>query len=564
METMLMSIAAAAIMTFMASQDLAQDPNSHAAITNKTMVSDPNDLWSLFAKAHIGDAEAQYRVGLLYDKPHSTQEDHKKAIEWYTKAAVQGFAEAQYNLGLMYYNGQGLPQDYKEAFILFSKAAEQGLANAQGVLGVMYAKGQGIHQDYREAVKWYTKAAEQGEIAAQFSLAIIYDFGKGGVVDYRKAAYWYTKAAEQGFAPAQCRLGIMYENGWEGLPLNIRESIKWYTKAAEQGFALAQCNLGVKYIKGEGVPEDFKEAAHWFTKAAEQGDAQAQYNLGLMYISGKGVIEDYIEAYKWLLLAGMNGIDVLVQKDYLQEKMESGQIAEAQRRAKNFRPKAQESDTKSSQISEKSEIKRIGTGFFITSDGYLLTACHVVSEASKIQVLTGTGLYPAKVVRLDSANDMALLKVDGQGFEALAVQTSRAVKAGQEIFTLGFPNIQFQGTEAKYTQGNISSLSGIADDPRLFQISAAVQPGNSGGPLLDADGMVVGLVVAKLDDIATAIETGSLPQNVNYALKSSFILSFLESVPAINDKLLQPKKSELTRTQVVEKTSKAVVMVQCY
>jgi S1-C subfamily serine protease len=147
---------------------------------------------------------------------------------------------------------------------------------------------------------------------------------------------------------------------------------------------------------------------------------------------------------------------------------------------------------------------------------------------------------------------------------ALAVQSSRAVKVGQEVFTLGFPNIQFQGTEAKYTQGNINSLSGIGDDPRLFQISAAVQPGNSGGPLLDAEGQVIGLVVAKLDEIATAQATGSLPQNVNYALKSSFVLSFLEALPELNGTLLQVRNEGLSRTQVVEKRGKAVVMVLCY
>jgi len=72
------------------------------------------------------------------------------------------------------------------------------------------------------------------------------------------------------------------------------------------------------------------------------------------------------------------------------------------------------------------------------------------------------------------------------------------------------------------------------------------------------------LVVSKLDEIATAKETGSLPQNVNYALKSSFVLSFLESLPELNGKLVEPKKEKLSRTQVVEKSSKAVVMVLCY
>jgi len=247
-----------------------------------------------------------------------------------------------------------------------------------------------------------------------------------------------------------------------------------------------------------------------------------------MYTKGQGVPEDYIEAYKWFNLSAAQGDESAVKnRDILREKMSPSQIAEAQRLSREFKPKIQDLGTANLQTPDKTEIKGNGTGFFVTSDGYFLTAYHVVRDASKIQVWAGKGLSPAKVIRIDSANDVALLKVDGVGFEALMVQSSREVKVGQEIFTLGFPNIQFQGMEAKYTQGNISSLTGFADDPRLFQISTAVQPGNSGGPLLNAEGQVVGLIVAKLDEIATAKETGSLPQNVNYALKSSFVLSFL-------------------------------------
>jgi S1-C subfamily serine protease len=112
----------------------------------------------------------------------------------------------------------------------------------------------------------------------------------------------------------------------------------------------------------------------------------------------------------------------------------------------------------------------------------------------------------------DLANDIAILKAEVIKSTAIPVQTSRRVLVGDEVFTLGFPNIQFQGIEAKYTHGHINSLTGMSNDPRMFQISAAVQPGNSGGPLLNIEGLVVGMVVAKLDEMATVRETGSLPQ----------------------------------------------------
>jgi S1-C subfamily serine protease len=146
----------------------------------------------------------------------------------------------------------------------------------------------------------------------------------------------------------------------------------------------------------------------------------------------------------------------------------------------------------------------------------------------------------------------------------LTVKGSQDVKSGQEVFTLGFPNIQLQGIETKYTQGHISSLSGFGDDPRLFQVSVAIQPGNSGGPLLDTSGQCIGLVVATLNVQAAAVETGAIPQNVNYALKGSFMTGFLEAIPELSGKLSKSRNWTWSRTQLVNKTSEAVVMVLGY
>ncbi len=204
-----------------------------------------------------------------------------------------------------------------------------------------------------------------------------------------------------------------------------------------------------------------------------------------------------------------------------------------------------------------------GTGFFITEDGYLLTNNHVVKKATTITIKTNGKELLAKVVKVDKQNDLAVLKVDGK-FEALPVVSSRKVGLGDEVFTVGFPQIDVQGVSAKYTKGDISSLTGIKDDPRNFQISVPVQPGNSGGPLVNEYGNVVGVVVARLNALKLLKETGRIPQNVNYAVKSSFANSFLESLPKVSNKLKapNPRTNPRKRSDVIREVQAATVLIQ--
>jgi S1-C subfamily serine protease len=113
------------------------------------------------------------------------------------------------------------------------------------------------------------------------------------------------------------------------------------------------------------------------------------------------------------------------------------------------------------------------------------------------------------------------------------VVDSTSVKLGDTVATLGFPNLELQGSTPKYTRGEINSLAGFRDDSHHFQISAQVQPGNSGGPLLDRSGAVIGVVQSTLADPRQFLTTGVVPQNVNYALKGEYLLRFLRSVPGV-------------------------------
>lgn len=175
-----------------------------------------------------------------------------------------------------------------------------------------------------------------------------------------------------------------------------------------------------------------------------------------------------------------------------------------------------------------------GTGFAITDSGYIVTNAHVIESASNIQVRVGGKMFKAIVVTTDEQNDLAIIKVN-EATKPLVLNLTETVKLGDEITVGGFPNPTIQGTSLKLTRGVISAMKGIQDDTRHYQIDAAVQPGNSGGPLLTQKGKVVGIVNARLSDAAVFRATGSLPQNVNYAIKVDYLLPLVKEVDGLFD-----------------------------
>jgi TPR repeat protein len=134
-------------------------------------------------------------------------DQYEPAVEWFRKAAAQGYSLAMYALGSMYREGRGLPQDDIDAVAWFRKGAEHGNTTAQYALGWMYQQGRGVPRDDAQGVAWYRRAAEQGNDTAQYSLGWMYQEGRGVPRDEAKAALWYRKAADQGNPTALYALG---------------------------------------------------------------------------------------------------------------------------------------------------------------------------------------------------------------------------------------------------------------------------------------------------------------------------------------------------------------------
>jgi TPR repeat protein len=500
----------------------------------------PTALRQFRPLADEGDARAQTMLGLMYTFGQGVPKDYAEAVKWYRLAANQGDAEAQGLLGSMYDDGLGVPRSHAEAAKWYRLEANQGGASAQKTLGSIYYSGHGVPQNYAEAAKWYRLAANQGDVGAQTELGAMYYSGLGVPKNYAEAARWYRKAADRGWRYAQTDLGIMYYTG-QGVPQNYTEAARWYRKAADQNYSVAQNELGVMYERGQGVPQNYTEAVKWYREAAEQGNAHAQLNLGYKYYTGQGLPQNYVQAHTWFNLAASSydsahqkeGRDqALKYRDVVAAKMTPAQIAEAQKLAREWRPEIANASSPQAApqppAPEKPESGAIsGTAFFVSEEGTALTNSHVVERCRQIRVHSGAQNGAARVMARDDENDLALLATDLQ--PASAANWRLSIRQGEDIIVFGFPLAGVLATGGNVAVGNVTALAGLGNDSRFLQISAPVQPGNSGGPLLDRNGNVVGIVVAKLDALGIASVTGDIPQNVNFAIKASVAAAFLDA-----------------------------------
>ncbi|MFT5498825.1 MAG: S1-C subfamily serine protease, partial [Kiritimatiellia bacterium] len=168
----------------------------------------------------------------------------------------------------------------------------------------------------------------------------------------------------------------------------------------------------------------------------------------------------------------------------------------------------------------------MGTGFFVTRNGHILTNLHVVKGAKLITIKWRNQNLKAEVLATDERIDAALLKVEA-GTVPVPFSAADQGELGQTAFTVGFPMVELQGYAPKVTRGVVSSLKGMKDDALYYQTDLAVQPGNSGGVFANVYGEALGMITAQINNVSLLLNSGQLSQNVNYAVKHKFILTFL-------------------------------------
>lgn len=171
---------------------------------------------------------------------------------------------------------------------------------------------------------------------------------------------------------------------------------------------------------------------------------------------------------------------------------------------------------------ERNNAKAFGTGFLVSTDGQYLTNNHVVDGCRTLSVAG----VPAVIVAQDASFDLALVRVDRVPVTAPAQFAEKPARLNSDVTVAGFPLPDILGG-LNVTRGSVTSLKGLGGDGINMQISAPVQPGNSGGPVINGSGHVVGVVVAKLDAQYVADRTGDIPQNVNFAIRAEIAKLFL-------------------------------------
>ena len=201
-----------------------------------------------------------------------------------------------------------------------------------------------------------------------------------------------------------------------------------------------------------------------------------------------------------------------------------------------------------------------GTAFSVAPQ-LLITNHHVISGCRAVSVITPEGRRAASVVSAEASIDLALLRVFGMRGAVANLRTPRSVALGETVSVFGFPLTGTLSSSGNFTGGLVSSLQGLRNAAGEIQITAPVQPGNSGGPVMDASGLVVGVVQSKLDAVRAAALTGDMPQNVNFAVALDVLADFLEmnQVPFRSS----PRGANLDTAQVARMAQQFTYRVEC-
>jgi hypothetical protein len=373
-------------------------------------------------------------------------------------------------------------------------------------------------------------------------------------------------------------LGLLMQAG-QVAGATPRDGIDWLRRGAEAGDSSSALALAQAYRAGRGIVPDAGSAGRWLQRAADGRNPAAQLLLAQWYLEGQVLDRSPLYAYAWasiadaqaLRLADRASLERLVdQASMIHRKaateLTAAQLLEAQSLARDWTPgrlalrpagdltNAGRAAPPVISVEPSGVVPPVsvrppaaadaqpprspsrgrwsaGSGFYVSREGHLITNDHVVRDCRAVRLPDGQSV---EVVGRDARADLALLRAQPVArFAPLRVDPR--VRQGEEVLTYGYPLHGMLSSSGQLGAGMVTALTGLRDNPMQLQIDVPVQSGNSGGPLIDQRGQVVGVVVSKLNALRVASITGEIPQNVNFAVRLEPLKALLErhAVPIV-------------------------------
>jgi S1-C subfamily serine protease len=408
--------------------------------------------------------------------------------------------------------------------------------------------------------------------------------------------------AAAGSALAAYDVAVMSLQGI-GTGKNDARALEFLRRADQLGQPDASLVLGTILLTGTIPPRDYAAALRALYNAANTAPARssslrfAANYLGWMHLHGQGVASDPGTALAWCRIAAQAGYAENPPSGEsaqnciarIERDLPEAERARAERVAAEWKPRggalrpttiagtestAPEPAPRGAHlVVRQAMLARLrqgsgagsgpranGTGFFVSGQGHVMTAAHVVARCQTARIKLGDQVFTASIQARNERSDLALLKVEHRPARFAEFRADPALRPGESVVVAGFPLPAVLAPELNVTIGNISALAGVRGDLTRLQMSAPTQPANSGGPLFDESANVIGVVVSRVDSVGEAGVQRPV-QNANFAVQRAMAVAFMLEV---NVRPVEKRSTEkLSPADIGERAKEFTVAIEC-
>ena len=545
--------------------------------------------------AEQGYDYAQNLLAVAYKYGNGVAIDYKQAVYWYRKSAEQGYDYAQRNLGTMYEEGKGVNQSDKLAISWYRKAANQGHSNAKKDLEALELKiknkGGGTQSTipanaYKSGDSWKCKTGftKRGNFCRVNVKNGYWTYDGSAMKCYsgfKTVGLSCQKESNEILIDGNKYVGELNNGKPNGQGTMIFTDGSKYVGEFKNGYFNGQASYtfsdGESYV-GEFKNDDFNGQGRYtfldgdsyvgkFKNGKFNGYGRYTYSNGDSYVgqfqnnlkSGQGTYiysssgqyegYKYVGEYKNDL---RNGPGTMTYPD---GSKKTGVWKDDKYEGSNGGSMPKNNNSNDDELLPAAS----GTGFAVTSDGYVITNNHVIKGCTSVEIYHKGRAIPASIINIDPIIDLALIKGNFNPKKFYYLSPKNA-KLRMSVDVIGYGFGKKISSYVKVTRGIVSSVVGIQNDSSRFQIDAALQPGNSGGPIINSNGDVVGVAVEKISANWAKDNLSALPENIGFGIKSSAVINFLDGN---NIKYLTTPSKNKSFEEVGELIDEATYYLSC-